>query len=246
MGKIVSEVGRVEFAEVFRHNLNNRSKTAQGESDVSQSPGKKRCLLAGEALKQQVAHNTELLIRSVWMNNKWPGQGAREVRELVESWNVLVNNGLPMEGNYGDEQAEVHVRAKALAEETGKKHRMNRLYRVVTPPYLMEPLPPEMIEVAMDAFYLELGEKTLAAYYDRMSQAELLAWADYQMEKVIHPWADGCGRTATALVMWLSLLDPVRFHLPVFGTRGEHHKRENLGMHIVYFERCLERQLSVS
>ncbi len=246
MGKIVSGVMFDEFARVFRHNLNSRSRTAKGVSDVSASPGKKPLVLSGPALEQQVAHNTNLLVLSVWKSDKWEGQGTKQVRELVESWNQLVNNGLQIARDYRDEQEEVYKRAKELAERTGKRHHLNRLYRVVTPPYLAAPLPPEEIEVAMDQFYLELLANTILAYFNELPQEELLAWVDYQMEKAIHPWADGCGRTATAIVMWLSLLDPERFRFPVFGTRDEHYaalKAGDLQGHAAYYKLCLERDL---
>ncbi len=108
--------------------------------------------------------------------------------------------------------------------------------------YTKTRLEPLQLEFAMDHFYDELLLNIEAARKGVISQAGLMAYADHMIDGEIHPWADGCGRSATAAVMWLSMILPGGA-LPVFGERAEHYASiHDRAEHTKYFERCLARK----
>lgn len=159
----------------------------------------------------------------------------------MESWYDIINHGLQDPDAYRREHERLEMEAERLRGKTGQPYRINRRYRVWNFSYGSLNLAPVELELAMDRFYTDLSRKIKMAKSGEISQAELLVYADHMIEPEIHPWADGCGRNATATVMWLSLLVP-GWQLPVFGTRDEHYENiHNLESHTHYYQQCLDR-----
>lgn len=227
------------FSNVFQRNIRTRSRTAKGSSDTSVSPKKKGLLKSGDELIAQVAENTNALIQSVWYGAFQDPLTAAEIRTLMECWYDLINHNLQDPNMYSEEQKNLRRQALRLARREGLLHRINPRYRVWDAAYTSRKIPPVRLELAMDEFYKALSEKVSIARRGGLTQAELLAWADHMIDSGIHPWSDGCGRHATATVMWLSMLVS-DFTLPIFGTREEHYSTiEDIAGHTRYFKKCL-------
>lgn len=231
----------VKFSQVFRRNIQLRSRTAGGVSDTSWSPGKKPLLKSGEELRAQVERNTTTLIRSVWESARHAASTPAGVRRLLEQWYDIINHGLQDPNAYREEYEKLDAEAARMRVETGLQYRINRRYRVWRVTYTRANIAPVELELTMDEFYTALSEKIKQAKAGTILQGELLAYTDSMIDVEIHPWADGCARNATATIMWLSLLVP-GWRLPVFGTRDEHYMHINdLSGHTEYFQQCLTR-----
>lgn len=242
----MSMVSFDDFARIFAENLEKRSRTAKGISDTSTSSKKKKLLKEGEELKAQVAENTDFLINIVWVdavlftsiNINSPDVS---LRNLMEKWDCMVNFNLKPPDVYAEDYLKLCKEADVLRKKTGLNYRINKQYRTWHVTYTKLNLPPLDLELAMDKFYTDLFSKIALAQENEISQSELLAYADHMIDGEIRPWADGCGRNATASVMWLSLLS-TDFKLPVFGNRDEHYATiHDLAEHTKYYETCLTK-----
>lgn len=233
-----------EFASIFGENLEKRSRTAKGISDTSSSSKKKKLLKVGEELKAQVKENTDRLIRAIWVNGCFFATTKEvpsndEIKFLMERWDFIINQNLQDPDAYAEDYGRLSKEAVIQKDATGLNYRINKQYRTWSVTYTKLNLSPLELEFAMDKFYTEFSSKIALAKEKKISQANLLAYADLVIDGEIHPWADGCGRNATASVMWLSLLSS-DFKLPVFGTREEHYANiHDLTEHTKYFEKCL-------
>jgi hypothetical protein len=228
------------FKEVFSENLNKRSRTAKGQSDTAVSDKKKKLEKDGKDLADQVSKNTDLLISSVWEEVYMKDPKPSDIRELMERWNAIINQGLQDPAVYLEERQKLEAEAAILAQSTGKPYRINKAYRVWNVPYGFKIIPVEL-ELAMDDFYVELSSKIQLALRGELSLVDLLAYADAMSDSRIHAWADGCGRISTALVMWLSFI-VADFNLPIFGSREEHYGSIiNMECHVEYYKRCFRR-----
>jgi len=226
------------FARVFRANICARSRTAGGISDISTSKGKKPLVKSGKELEEQVRQNTEQLIDAVWKNPPSRSMDAANVRMLMELWYDIANIGLQDTQQYQKEQEELRLEAECLGKITGQPHRINSRYRVWDVSYTTLCIKPVRLEVVMDWFYAELYRFIDYASADICSQEFLLAFADLIIDGEVHPWMDGCGRIATAAVMWLSLLRG-NYALPVFDSRNVHFNSiHDLQAHKAYYFSC--------
>ena len=234
------------FSQVFKGNIHKRSRTASGTSDVSSTPGKKKLLLDGNDLASQVERNTDNLIKLIWhdFEDCSAPLSPENIRSRMEHWYDVINHNLQDADAYADEREKYIVRAQHLKVATRRNYRINNRYRLATPKYLIEKgvavYPIVELEFQMDYFYQDLSDLLKNR---KMTLPQLLAFADMQIDGKIHPWVDGCGRVATALVMWLALwCDQV---LPIFGNRDEHYsaiKANDEEAHVNYYNRCLNRQ----
>ncbi len=228
-----------DFRAIFLTNVNRRSRTAKGISDTSTSSTKQSLLKTGEALTLQVKENTEKLIRSVWDYRKTTPITPECIHLLDEEWNDIVNQSLLPADAYEKEYRTIKRNAKRKEKETEVSHPTNYRYRVWDVHYSTLKLPPIEIGLVMEKFYATLTHKIEQCRKELLNKADLLAYADFTIDKAIHPWREGCGRSATAIVMWLSLLTP-DITLPLFGPRERHHNAmESLSMHTLYFLACL-------
>jgi hypothetical protein len=161
------------------------------------------------------------------------------VRALVEGWHDIINHDLQDPDAYKDAHRALEKAAAERSRQGGEICRVNRRYRTWMVSCTDWNLGPLELESAMDELYQNLFDKLLLAQTAHVDPADVLAYADYMIDGQIHPWADGCGRNATAVLMWLSLLLS-HCHLPVFGTRDEHYRSiRDLPAHTEYFRRCL-------
>lgn len=257
------------FVRIFSENLERRSRTAKGISETSVNPAKKPLLKSGKELKKQVAKNTEKLIRFVWECGTPFEVGDKinsgYIRKFCEKCDQIINFKLTDFLQYEKEILFLRRKAYSLSHLMGLSdlsYSVNAAYRVWNVSYCGVEIPLCKLEEAMENFYEKI-ETTIEipgyiyAFSDHMrmikipelhskkhgAQKRILAFVDHMMDGVIHPWADGCGRNATALVMWLSLLPG--YKLPIFGSREEHYASLcDLDAHTEYFGRCLERTVS--
>ena len=70
---------------------------------------------------------------------------------------------------------------------------------------------------------------------------EAMAYADLMTDGELRPWLDGCGRVATALVMWIART--LGAPLPLFTQRKSVHKMtiRDLDRHRLYFLESIRR-----
>lgn len=238
------------FREVFLENIAKRSRTANGVSDTGSNTKKKKLLLEGEALAQKVYENTEELIKNVWDSavafSREPlvALSAKKVRKIMENWYDIVNKDLQDPKAYCESLSWLTAESEKLRLKYGRNYRVNPRYRTWNIPYATLKIEPIELEFYMDEFYSDLCKKINDAVINN-NLARLLAFADLMLDGEIHPWNDGCGRIATATVMWLSVVVchykwPSRIIVPSFDTREVHYlSNHDLEGHSKYFSRCL-------
>jgi hypothetical protein len=208
-------IPREEFVTAFLDNVRVRSRTFGGEYDSSASELKEPQLaVASDALPDLVHANSLRVADAIWAEGIGGGDtGPRVIRSRVEGWERIVNASLQPAGA--------------------------PIYRTWTPPYTW--WGPEEIEFVLDWFYARLSHMIASARDGIVSNAEVIAFADYMVDGEIHPFADGCGRVATALIMWLSLVLPSE-RLPRLRERDEHYaaiRTRDFCKHVRYFETLL-------
>lgn len=239
---IVSICPFTTFSQIFEENLTRRSRTAKGVSDTGTSKTKKKLLKEGEELRAQVRANTQHLIQTVWDARRNHGMRPDELRQMMERWYDIIQRDLQDDRVYAEERAKLQQEMDRLGLRSTSDFPLtvNPRYRLWPVSYSKRNIQPIELETAMQKFY-----ETLHALIQRergalkTNEARLLAFADVELDGEIHPWLDGCGRLSTAVVMWLSLLNP-DWYIPVFQERDEHYRCiHNLGGHTEYFERCL-------
>lgn len=96
----------------------------------------------------------------------------------------------------------------------------------------------------MEVFYGRLAELVSLAerrYPSWSDTLEAMAYADLMTDGELRPWLDGCGRVATALVMWIARVTGAR--LPLFSESKEVHKMSirDLDKHRLYFLESIRR-----
>jgi len=234
-----------EFAQIFKDNIIKRSRTAKGTSETLVSEKKKKLLLSGKELRKQVEENTEKLIEDVW-NSAQLLQGTPEgIQMRMESWNRIINHNLRSPDTYLEEYEKLCKEAKEVSKITGIFYSLNPEYRTWDVNYTAFRIPLLELDFAMDNFSHKLSSRLYKMCLSPSTrtlhkETQLLAYADHMIDGVIHPWIDGCGRNATAMVMWLSIIFP-EFKLPVFRERNEHYASIlDIEAHTRYFELCLE------
>lgn len=218
------------FSDIFRQNILNRSRTSTGTPDTSVSKQKKSLLLTGENLRKQVEENTAEVINLVWKNRNLDEITPDSIRDLSELCYDCINHNLQDADTYKSDR-------ELLEGRSGLS--LDGRYRVWNVPYT--DVSPVLIEDHMKVFYDSLLSLIKGVKDGFRDQAFLLAYADYTLDKVIHPWRDGCGRHATAVIMWLSTLDS-SFGLPIFVNRDEHYEAiQSFDTHVEYMRLCLAR-----
>ncbi|MEK7560143.1 MAG: hypothetical protein AAB522_02495 [Patescibacteria group bacterium] len=228
------------FENIFKENIQKRSRTVKGVSDTASSSSKKKLLLEGDSLSKQVEENTQILIDSIWRNHDTLFLTPEKICATMEMWHSLNNYNLQNPQSYQEDLKNLELISNQLRLKYGRNYRINPKYRTWKVSYTTLNIQPIDLEFYMDEFYLNLSQMILKAVRYKIGKAHLLAFADLMIDGEIHPWNDACGRSATAAVMCLSLLvDPKE--IPIFGERNEHHKSiHDLQEHTAYFEKCLD------
>ena len=236
---------QLEFAQMFRHNINTRSRTSKGQSNTGASSAKKVLDKSGALLAEQVAQNTEKLIEAIFCSVHSPRTRTRckpvDVRRNSEHWYDIINHNLQSEDAYRDERRTLEIEAMRLQDGTKIAHSINPRYRVWNVSYAEYNPPPSKLELWMDAFYAECLKRIAETDgTDKDALARLLAWVNRELDFIIHPWADGCGRHATAIVMWVALFVEAT-RLPRFTERKALYDTiKDLQEHTQFFRQCLE------
>jgi hypothetical protein len=219
-----------EFCNTFFTNVWRRSRTAKGEVNTKVSGLKLPLLLTGEDLQGQLNVNLQktagLIHKEVAAKNSIDPAWCESIFNV---WFDQLQYGLLDLSGYREKGLSLGL---LLA---------NYRYRIWEVNY--NPTSPKPMEIGarMQVFYRQLIDRmpTLAVLSDIESVARLLAFVDRELDSVIHPWLDGCGRFATAVVMWVAARVS-KMPLPQFGMHEEHYKAiKTLETHTDYFLRCL-------
>jgi hypothetical protein len=228
-----TQEGFEQFRGTFLANIRLRSRTAKGKVNTGISTLKLPLLVDGEELQAQLQLNllktARLLYSAIAMEHQI---GPDQCKHMFNVWFDRLQEGLIDTWGY-----------KQKREELGLPF-FNLRYRIWDVNYDPTCPKPTEIEHQMDNFCIELAARmqSTAILTDRKAFAGLLAFADRELDRIIHPWLDGCGRFATAVVMWLAARVP-DMPYPVFGQRDEHYaamKTEE--SHTEYFMRCLSHE----
>ena len=222
-----------EFRDTFLANVRLRSRTVKGNvQHTNVSVLKLPLLLEGRRLQEQLATNLQITAEMLYctaavthsINYVW-------CKAAFNAWFDRLQDGLLDMLGYKE-------KARSLGISVP-----NPRYRIWEVSYNPASPKPTEIDERMQVFYKQLTERMLLPVIssDKRAMAELLAFADRELDSVIHPWLDGCGRFATAVVMWIAARVP-QMPLPQYGGREEHYKAiETLESHTEYFLRCLNR-----
>ncbi|OGG72460.1 hypothetical protein A3A38_02135 [Candidatus Kaiserbacteria bacterium RIFCSPLOWO2_01_FULL_53_17] len=240
---------RAHFRRIFLENCARRSRTLQSGSTKAGSGvrGKKKPVDKEPVeIARIAAENTEQAALFVWRVAGLVRQplSARRVRAISERIYTILQHELALTVSYDEEQRELGRQGREWSSKTRLAYAAHPHYRVWEVDYAAHNPHPLEIGVWMESFYAMLPQR-ITEYHSRViSLPFLLAWADRELDFVIHPWQDGCGRHATAMVLWLARVLGSET-LPLFGWKEEHYRAiKTIEGHTGYFARCLEMPLA--
>lgn len=232
------------FLTVFKLNYTRRSRTAHGRDDNIGTTLKKPLMILGDELKLAAMRNCVLLAKDVLETPKPAAWTADVFRTHCERWFDIANDGIYGPDWHEEEYASLTEDAALIGRVRGMPVRVNPRYRMWTPEHTLMKVPPLLLEEQMDVFYGRLAE--LAARAEKRFPSwgdtlEAMAYADLMTDGELRPWLDGCGRVATALVMWIARATGAP--LPLFAASKEVHKMtyRDLDRHRLYFLECIRR-----
>jgi len=232
------------FLEMFRQNYFRRSRTAHGRDENLDMPDKKPLHMSGSALKTAAMKNGERLARDVLETARPAAWDASAIRENCERWFDIANAGIYGPDWYEEEFTALESDAEFVGRVRGTPVSVNPRYRFWTPQHTLMKVPPLLLEDQMGIFYARLAhlmgqaEERFPSWGDAL---EAMAYADLMTDGELRPWLDGCGRVATALVMWIARTLGVP--LPLFAANKEVHKMtyRDLDRHRLYLLECIRR-----
>lgn len=226
------------FTAIFVDNIMARSGTAKGEPNTTTSSdltsGKLPLLLSGQELVVAVRTQAEIAARTAWVYREIEPNAGDISSISGELYQAL------MEGivDFAEYQK---MAPKGADTNLGR-------YRLWTPDYLEGPLASEDVPDRMDEFHQNLarqieipdGEEKRRFEIAALTLADMLGQIDYVLEDVIHPWVDGCGRYATAMVMWIALVAGDG-RLPVYDDHFTDLHGQGLDERVTYYKQCFQR-----
>jgi len=232
------------FLEVFRQNFFRRSRTAHGRDENLDMPDKKPLLINGNALRAAAMRNGERLARDVLKTERPACWDASVLREHCERWFDIANAGIYGPDWYEEEFAALEADAEIVGRVRGTPVSVNPRYRFWTPQHTLMKVPPLLLEDQMSIFYARLAhlmDRAQDHFPSWGDTLEAMAYADLMTDGELRPWLDGCGRVATALVMWITRTLGVP--LPLFAPNKEVHRMtyRDLDRHRLYLLECIRR-----
>ncbi len=232
------------FLTIFQLNYARRSRTAHGRDENLGGPLKKSLMIGGEQLKLAAMRNCRELAKDVLATPLRATWNAATIRGLCERWFDITNEGIYSVDWYEEEHAALSKDALLIERARGHAVRINPRYRIWTPEHTLMKVPPLLLEEQMDFFYTRLAELVRRAeerFPSWNDTIEAIAYADLMTDGELRPWLDGCGRIATALVMWIARV--LGAPLPLFATSKEVHKMSirDIDKHRLYFLESIRR-----
>ncbi len=232
------------FLTVFKMNFVRRSRTAHGRDENLGGPLKKPLMMAGDELKHVAMRNCVRLADDVLRTPRPAAWDAASIRAHCERWFDIVNDGIYGPDWYEEEYAALEQDAALVGRVRGSAVRINPKYRLWTPEHTLTKVPPLLLEEQMDVFYgrlADLVERAGRRFPSWNDTIEAMAYADLMTDGELRPWLDGCGRIATAIVMWIARCAGAP--LPLFAASKEVHKMtyRDLDKHRLYFLECIRR-----
>lgn len=232
------------FRQIFRQNFIRRSRTAHGRDDNVDGPLKKPLLVNGNRLRAAAMRNCAGMTEDVLDTPRPKIWQADFLRKRCERWFDLANGGIYGPEWYEEEFAALTEDAALIERVRGVPVSVNRRYRIWTPEHTLMKVPPLLLEDQMDIFYHRLAELLRRAesnYPSWIDTLEAMAYADIMIDGELRPWLDGCGRVATALVMWIART--LGAPLPLFAANKEVHRMtyRHLDKHRLYLLECVRR-----
>jgi hypothetical protein len=243
-GLDTESAARRRFQSLFTANYVRRSKTAHGRDENLGAPAKKPLCMVGENLKRAAMGNCARLCDDILSTPRPPEWSAHVIRECCERWFDLVNAGISGPEWYEEEFGTLTEDAKLIGRARGMTVRVNPRYRLWTPEHTVMKVPPILLEEQMDAFYARVAELIVRAesrFPSINDTVEAMTYADLMIDGEIRPWLDGCGRIASALVMWIAHV--LGAPLPLFAASKEVHKMSmrDFDRHRRYFLESMRR-----
>jgi hypothetical protein len=240
----VAEAADQRFLTVFKLNFVRRSHTAHGRDLNLGGPLKKPLMIDGDELKRVALRNCAMMAEDVMKTPRPAAWNAGVFRTVCERWFDMTNDGIYDPEWYEAEYAALRQDAALIERARGTPVGVNQRYRIWTPEHTLMKVPPLLLEDQMENFYGHLAELVSLAerrYPSWSDTLEAMAYADLMTDGELRPWLDGCGRVATALVMWIARVTGSR--LPLFSESKEVHKMSirDLDKHRLYFLESIRR-----
>ena len=213
------------FQSLFTLNYARRSRTAHGRDENLGGPAKKPLCVTGEELKRAAMRNCSRLVDDILTSPRPTAWTAQVVRDCCERWFGIINAGICGPEWYAEEFGSLRKDAVLIERARGAPVLINPRYRLWTPEHTVMKVPPILLEEQMEVFYgrvAELIARAEARFPSWSDTIEAMAYADLMIDGEIRPWLDGCGRVATALVMWIARM--LGAPLPLFAASKEVHK----------------------
>lgn len=219
------------FKQALLYNLEQKSSTSKGQGSTHVSPLKLPLLLSGQLLQVTTVINAENVCGTIWDDVDSLSNFSKFASWYAFSkWFDELQSGLIAYEGYKLKRQELGIMSQ------------DRRYRIWEVKYHPNNPKPGKIHDRLLAYHKEL-ENRIAHFKITGGESDLvklLAWADREFDFMIHPYLDGCGRMATAIVMWLAAgFSPV---LPRFAPKKEHYAAmQNELTYNEYMAKCLEQ-----
>ncbi|MEA3249051.1 MAG: hypothetical protein U9Q03_01690 [Patescibacteria group bacterium] len=225
------------FRQIFMMNVMHRSRTLHGADENLDRPFKKQLELSGRPLMSVARRNCKALVDDVLSTPRPDEWGPVVFRQHCERWFDLVNRRINGPQWYRQEFGRLQRQATYYGRVQGRAANVNPRYRIWTPAHTVTQVHPLLLEDQMDIFYGRLADLMVQAEEHHPSwhhAIEAMAYADLMIDGELRPWIDGCGRIATALVMWVARMLGVP--QPLFAENKEVHRMTYRDMddHIQY------------
>lgn len=228
---------RNRCVEQFLGNCGKRSRTLRGLNETGVSPKKAKLLLSGDDLAARARRNLEAVGAQIFAD-----AGIELTKEsllaMMGGWFDIMSEGLENSLAHAVEYQKLVRQGKQVGENFYLSERYRTWEVNYSPDAPAALYVGRAMQVYADKLAFKVGELRVSGDVEALARA--MAWADRTMDQVIHPWRDGCGRMATALVMWLGCQRSPRQY-PVFTTRDEHYAAmKEVSTFEQYYLRCLQ------
>lgn len=212
-------------SRIMRENTLRLSRTRQGKSDTGSAKKKEPLLLSGEALKEKVINNEEMVHQYVYSANcEAIPQSGEGVEQILYAIADIANEGLLPKGRF--RTWEIHANQQSV---TGGG--------AVSGPEAK--VKPGELPQAVAYFCSEVSRCRDELGGDPVP---LAAWAEWQLNGgPLHPFYDGCGRISRAFAAYLLVAGG--HLLPLYDDSQSYfaHGNEGIEAFTAYVRRSIQR-----
>lgn len=209
---------------IVNRNDRSLSRTQTGVSDTSASRSKRKLLLEGQELREQVLENQWRVCQMIFdSRTDPPPRSLKEVEELLFAVADLTNDRLLPNGRL--RSWEIPYRHESI-EDDGFRPSPHR------------PIPPNKVLSAVREFATTILTRWAELKIDPVP---LAAWAEWHLNVgPLHPFYDGCGRISRSFSSLLLLRGSSL--LPLFEDRNTYFAKAIQGTEVFmpHFQSCVE------